>query len=76
MNILIHFRVKVKKILLEAFAKKKALDRLSHIRHTSTVFTVLILEHILVFGLDTFAVSCSRVELWKEEWKKCERERP
>ena len=40
MNILIHCRVKVKKILLEAFAKKKALDRLSHIRHTSTVFTV------------------------------------
>ena len=43
MNILIHCRVKVKKILLKAFCEErvgKALDRLSHIRHTSTVFTL------------------------------------
>ena len=47
MNILIHCRVKVKKILLKAFAKKKALDRLSHIRHTSTVFTLFYRDKIV-----------------------------
>ena len=43
MNIWFHCRIKVKKILLKAFCDervRKALDSLSHIRHTSTVFTV------------------------------------
>ena len=78
MNILFHCRVKVKKILLKAFAKKKALDRLSHIRHTSTVFTVFtqtkksVQGTHLVFVLDTIWCQSSRVESERKK-RVCER---
>ena len=64
---------------------RKALDRLSHIRHTSTVFTVFAetkREHILVFGTSLKSVQGTRLKIdtlpclvvesrvWKEERKR------
>ena len=80
MNILIHCRVKVKKILLKAFCEEEALDRFESYSSYQHSFYGVQYNRRIVFWehiVEKDTLPCPEVESrWKEEKEECEKERP